>query len=247
MTKKDPLPANWQVSTLIDNNDIGPVTAAVVKINDSTANNLWVYFGEGRYYYLKSNSSDDPSPSVNRRLFGIKDKCLPKMKIAGTPCSDSVDILTLNDVTSITPASTPPPVDDQGWVLSLDPKDTPTVGLNAERDITDPLATSGGVVYFTTYKPYTDLCTLGGKAFIWAFKYDTGGIPTNLRGKVLVQVSTGSIEQKDLASAFGGDGNRQNTVGRKTGAMEGKPPEMQGLSVVSAPAAVNRTIHVRER
>jgi hypothetical protein len=56
-----------------------------------------------------------------------------------------------------------------------------------------------------------------------------------------MQVSTGSIEQKDLASAFTDKG------GRKSGAMEGKPPEIQGLSVIASPPAVNRTIHVRER
>jgi type IV pilus assembly protein PilY1 len=154
---------------------------------------------------------------------------------------------SLSDVTSVTPTSTPPSEPATGWFLSLDPKDTPTVGLNAERDITDPLATSSGVVYFTTYKPTSDLCTPGGYSFIWVFKYDTGGIPTNLFGKALVQVSTGAIEQKDLKSAFTGEGGRAQTVGRKTAAMSGKPPEMQGLSVIGSPPPVKRIVHVRER
>jgi hypothetical protein len=72
-------------------------------------------------------------------------------------------------------------------------------------------------------------------------QYNTGGAPTNLKGKVLMQVSTGSIEQKDLATAFTDKG------GRKSASMDGKPPEIQGLSVIAAPPPVNRIIHIRER
>ena len=134
-----------------------------------------------------------------------------------------------------------------GWYISLDPAGAYTyipdasTNYTAERQITDPLAASSGVTYFTSYKPYSDICTLGGKSFIWALQYNTGGPPTNLVGKVLMQVSTGSIEQRDLATAFTDKG------GRKSAAMEGKPPEIQGLSVIAAPGGVNRTIHVRER
>ena len=133
-----------------------------------------------------------------------------------------------------------------GWVIDLQTSGftepaNPTTNYMAERVITDPLAGSSGIVFFTTYKPYTDLCLLGGKSFIWAVQYNTGGPATGLRGKVLVQVSTGSIEQKDLSSVFTDQGKRRSS------AIEGKPPEMQGLSVLSAPPPVKRTIHMRER
>jgi hypothetical protein len=62
-----------------------------------------------------------------------------------------------------------------------------------------------------------------------------------LKGKGLLQVSTGSIEEVDLSAEFTEAG------GRKTAAMEGVPPTAQGLSILSTPPPVKRTIHVRER
>ena len=105
----------------------------------------------------------------------------------------------------------------------------PATSYMAERAITDPLATSGGVAFFTTFQPYTDLCELGGKSFIWALQYDTCGLPTNMKGVAIVQVSTGAIQQENLSQIFAGS--------RKSGAIEGKPPEAQGLSVQTSPAA----------
>ena len=111
-----------------------------------------------------------------------------------------------------------------------------------ERVITDPLATTSGVVFFTTYKPYSDECDIGGKSFIWAVKYSTGGSAgALLKGKALMQVSTGSIEQLDLSTAFSGAG------GRRTTALEGVPPTAQGLSLISTPPPVKRILHMRER
>jgi type IV pilus assembly protein PilY1 len=156
----------------------------------------------------------------------------------------------LIDVTTVANAPDPTIANGStvaGWYLAMDPAGEYTyppdaeTSFTAERSITDPLAASSGVVYFTTYKPFTNLCLLGGKSFIWALQYNTGGTPTNLRGKVLIQVSTGAIEQRDLSTTFTGAG------GRKSEAIEGKPPEMQGLSVLAAPLPVNRVIHIKER
>jgi type IV pilus assembly protein PilY1 len=120
--------------------------------------------------------------------------------------------------------------------------------FRAERVITDPLATTSGVVFFTTYKPYADECALGGKSFLWALRYNTGDAPSYavMKGKALVQVSTASVEQIDLSKAFraefgGGMG------GRRTGAMEGVPPTAQGLSLLSQPPPVKRIMHMMER
>jgi hypothetical protein len=62
-----------------------------------------------------------------------------------------------------------------------------------------------------------------------------------LSGKALIQVSTGAIEQKDLSTAFTDAG------GRKSAAMEGKPPEAQGLSIIAGPAPTRKVIHIKER
>jgi type IV pilus assembly protein PilY1 len=252
---------NWAWSPLIDG--IGPVTSAVGKLYDAAHGNLWVFFGTGRYYYVQNTGSDDPSGQ--RYLFGIKDPCVTSTGLdvsctssrafCANGCTNSGCTLptTCGDLTNVMDTANIPTPDTadsgsfNGWYISLDPAGaytySPDVSTNftAERQITDPLAASSGVTYFTTYKPFTDLCQLGGKSFIWALQYNTGGPPTNLKGKVLMQVSTGSIEQKDLATAFTDKG------GRKSASMDGKPPEIQGLSVIAAPPPVNRIIHIRER
>jgi type IV pilus assembly protein PilY1 len=264
VTNSDPADpgTNWSWSTLIDG--IGPVTASVGKLYDANHGNLWAYFGTGRYYYVKNSGSDDPSGQ--RYIFGIKDPCVTSsgltvgcttsLTFCANGCSNSSctlpspDCGDLRNVMDLTNVPTPETADGgsfDGWYISLDPDGAYTyppdllTNFTCERQITDPLAATSGVTYYTTYKPFSDICQLGGKSFIWALQYNTGGAPTNLKGKVLMQVSTGSIEQKDLATAFTEKG------GRKSGDMDGKPPEIQGLSVIASPPAVNRTIHVRER
>jgi len=98
-------------------------------------------------------------------------------------------------------------------------------------------------VFFTTYKPYGDECALGGKSFLWALRYNSGGAPSQavMKGKALVQVSTASVEQLDLSTAF------QEKGGRRTGAIEGVPPTAQGLSLLSQPPPVKRIMHMFER
>ena len=140
-----------------------------------------------------------------------------------------------------------------GWKIKLDlpgnysyyegnPSALVTRNYRAERVITDPLSTSSGMVFFTTYKPYNDVCAFGGKSFIWALKYNTGGNPgALLKGIALLQVSTGSIEQVDLSTAF------TEKDGRRTSALEGVPPTSQGLALLSTPAPTRRVLHIKER
>jgi type IV pilus assembly protein PilY1 len=223
---------------------------------DVTNKNLWVYFGTGRYYYTQTLMDDADG---KRFLFGIKDPCYVSSGY-DLACTTEATLNTnpfggLTDVTTWT--ASPPTVSEstanaaafKGWYLGIDPTGSYTyppdsaMNFKAERVITDPLASrSKGVVFFTTYKPTADECSFGGKSFIWAVQYNTGGPPiTTLQGKALMQVSTGAIEQKDLATSFTDAG------GRKTTAMDGKPPEAQGLAVSTAPSAVGRILYLRER
>ncbi len=134
-----------------------------------------------------------------------------------------------------------------GWYINLDTTgdytyDASTDGYYAERVITDPLATTTGLVFFASFKPFSDECGMGGKTFIWVTRYNTGGAGgALLKGKVVVQVSTGSIEQIDLPEAFTEMGRRRTT------AIEGVPPTAQGLSILAPPPPVKRTIHTRKR
>jgi type IV pilus assembly protein PilY1 len=67
-----------------------------------------------------------------------------------------------------------------------------------------------------------------------------------MKGKALVQVSTASVEQLDLSTAFQGDA-QLHKGGRRTGAIEGVPPTAQGLSLLSQPPPVKRIMHMMER
>ncbi len=71
----------------------------------------------------------------------------------------------------------------------------------SERVITDPVAAVNGTVFFTTFRPTTDVCGYGGDSYIWAVDYDSGSTPmdASMKGKILLQVSTGSFEEKDLS------------------------------------------------
>ena len=234
-TKEDVNPANWVWSKVIDG--VGPLTSSVVKLQNNAAHTLWLFFGTGRYFFeLTGGDADDGSGQ--RAVFGVKDPCFTSAGYVKT-CTTSVSPNSLTNVTNVADVVANPAA---GWFINLDPDPSPASTFRAEREITDPLAASTGVVFFTTYKPYTDQCALGGNSFIWAVKYDTGGsAETLLKGKALIQVSTGSIEQLDLSSAFTNAGNR------KTGGMEGVPPTAQGLSIMTTPPPIKRVLHKRER
>ena len=252
-TKSDTNSSNWSWSKVIDG--IGPVTSSIVKLQSNSTHILWLYFGTGRYYFEQAATVDDQTNQ--RSLFGFKEPCFTSSNVFDTTCttlvssSDFTDVTSISNVPSETVANS---ASFKGWYINLDaqgnytyPEGAPPVSVTnnyrAERVITDPLAISTGLVFFTTYKPYTDVCAYGGKSFIWVVRYSTGGAPTAalLRGVGLLQVSTGSIEQISLSSSFTSAG------GRKTTAMEGVPPTAQGLSLMSPPPAVKRVIHMRER
>jgi type IV pilus assembly protein PilY1 len=239
-------PGNWGLNTVVSG--VGPMTSAVARLQNPKKGQLWLFGGTGRYYYEIGPVIDDET--TQRHIFGIKDPCFSSSGF-DSACSTTRSLSDLTNVTDI--ANVPANPDDvaNGWYVSLDAAGNFAYTENgslitrpyrAEREITDPLATTSGLVFFTTYKPYGDECAVGGKSFIWATKYDTGGAAgALLKGKALVQVSTGSIEQVNLSSAFTAAG------GRKSYAMEGVPPTAQGLSILSTPPPIKRVLHIRER
>ncbi len=239
-------PANWQYSLVID--DAGPVTSSVVRLQDKKSGKLWLYFGTGRYFYKLSTNIDD-SDKV-RHLYGLKDPCFNGGAFSASCLGGTGDSYTSSQLASVVTTTTGGVTDNEGWKISMDDC-TSVLGTTVactsayyktERVITNPLTTSTGVVFFTTLKPFDDICSSGGNSAIWAVKYDTGGAPgTLLQGKALIQVSTGAIEQMDLSTAF------TEKSGRKTGDIQGVPPTSQGLSIMSQPAPIKRVIHMRER
>lgn len=250
----------WNLSTLIDG--IGPVTTSVVKLQDRTNKQLWVYFGTGRFYY----NGDDPSTSTTQALYGVKEPCYSTANrnigglsvIAGGSvnhmdgtCSDAVptgsSYLIDQSGTATTSPSSSLSANASGWFVKLDAAGT-TAGYLSERLISDPTVSTAGTVYFTTFVPNSSPCQYGGGTYIWALNYATGAAPASstMKGTALVQVSTGAFQQVSLSSAFSSTSSRLN--GRRTAtAITGVPPTSQGMSLISNPSPIKKIIHVREK
>lgn len=239
LTRESENPSDWSYSILMDN--IGPVTASVTKLQDRGNGNLWLFFGTGRYFYKTATDIDDAGSltdiSKRRRIFGVREPCyISTSNDIMAPCSLTLSLSDLKD------QSTNPSQEIgnfKGWYINLDP---PLEGYVQERVITDPLATASGVVFFTTFKPSGDACSMGGDTHVWALKYDTGGSAGGLlRGKALLQVSTGEIREMNLATVF------TEKEGRRSPAITGIPPKGQGLSVLIPPPPLKKIIHLKER
>jgi len=236
-------PENWVWEYLIK--DIGPVTSSIAHLEHfpSNTNNIpdkaWLFFGTGRFFYREDDITNA------RKLYSIKEKCLGKILNIRTltdPICESGDRTSLSDLNNATTEVSLEEADN-GWYISLDP---------GERVITNTLTTSIGAVFYTTFVPNPDICQYGGSTYLWAVKYDTGGsIAKSLKGKAILQVSTGVIEQVDLSTAFTYKKAKINGVeeetGRRTGSMDGVPPTEQGLSLVIPPKPLKRPLHIRER
>ncbi|MEW6569829.1 MAG: hypothetical protein AB1390_01440 [Nitrospirota bacterium] len=262
MTLESANPLNWKLSKVIE--DIGPVTAAVSKLQNYRAGqeSLWLFFGTGRYYYKISSRIDDADNT--RKIYGVRDPCFDRdssnfdnkldPNCSKTFSGDS----SLGDVTGSSSNATA-----DGWKITLDSCTTSNgslascsdsgVAYKAERLITDPLATPIGAVFFTTIKPVADVCKFGGISHLWAVDYDTGGAVKKgiLRGKALLQVSTGNIEEIDLSGAF----TQKQDIGakqgetmdfRRTGPTEGlASSEKPQVSI--PPKPMKKILHIRTR
>ncbi len=230
-TKESIDPADWVVSKVIE--EIGPVTAAVTRLQDRKAKQLWIYFATGRYF----NKSDDLTNQ--RSLYGIKEPAYTTNNTLDYTTTFSVLSRADLDDQTTSPSSI---IEEgkKGWYINLD---AATTASGSERLFTDPLATPGGVVYFTTFAPNSDVCSFGGNTYLWAVNYRSGAAAssTQLRGKALLQVSTGAIEEIDLP---GGITQKES---RRTSAMLGVPPKAQGLAIVVPPSAVEKLMHLKRR
>jgi type IV pilus assembly protein PilY1 len=251
-TKGDVNPNNWAPSTVIE--DVGPVTSSVVRLQSNTYHTNWLYFGTGRYYFASASLLDDAS--TPRNLFGVKEPCFTSVNTIDPACTTLVTTpLQIVDDATVVAEGTANDPGFPGWKIPLDTAVSvnydgagfQAVKYQAERVITDPLATSAGLVFFTTLRPYGDDCAIGGRTFLWAVRYNTGGAPAYaLKGQALMQVSTASVEQMDLSTAFSG-ADLIHRGGRRSFALEGVPPTAQGLSLLSPPAPVKRILHMKER
>ncbi len=252
-TKGSNDPTTWVASKLMDG--IGAVSSAVDELKNRTTGKLWLFFGTGRYFFKKGKDLDDPESQ--RRIFGVREPCFNTdgKPVINTSCDTTINVaIDLQDVSDI---ATAPDATKKGWYINLqaDPTD---LEFEYERVTTDPVATASQVVFFTTFRPSSDICSFGGSSHLWGVKYDTGGCADGLlQGKALIQVSTGTIEQidlKDVLSCTPPDDDDDTTpppgppdVPRRSPEFTGKPPEGPGLILITAPPPEERFMHIRER
>jgi len=77
---------------------------------------------------------------------------------------------------------------DHGWFIELD--------INGERSVTNPVL-RGGVVFFNTFVPVTDPCSVGGFGYRFALDMITGGSPDEV---VIDTNGDGIINDQDKAT-----------------------------------------------
>jgi type IV pilus assembly protein PilY1 len=247
-TKNDLDPSNWVLSRFINT---GPVTAQVAKLQDFKNDKAFLFWGTGRYFYKITNVIDDATNQ--RAVYGVNEPCFGIGGFDDT-CTDTVNFADLGDATATASA------DADGWYILLDQCTDengiqyancadPAVEFMTERVVTDPLATPIGAVFFTTTKPASDACEFGGTSHLWAVDWDTGGAVSSsvLRGKAVMQVSTASIEEIDLKTAFTEKVDADSGQGRRTVAFQGVPPAGSPPGILVPPDPVNKFIHIFEK
>lgn len=244
LTDENIAPDNWALSTLISN--VGPVSTAVGKLQDRKNRNLWLYTGSGRYFFKGDDST------VPGKILAVKEPCYDKTNddiyTIGTingqasKCTNEIEFASgefANQTTAINSMD-----NKKGWFIDLEGADNVN-SFGAERIITEPVAMPNGAVFFTSFMPSTDICNYGGKSFMWGMSYDNGGTASSnkLKGKALVQVSTGSFEEINLSTALSGN------LGRKMSSpMIGKPPtDPPPIVSASGNRPLKRILHIQER
>lgn len=248
LTKEDTNPMHWVVSPVISG--IGPVTTGIAKLQDRKNKKLWLFFGTGRFYY----GGDDTTSQ--RYIMGVQDRCYTSANVidkncdttsladAGLASTGKGKVLGLGNLSSQTTINDTSLADKLGWYIALDGQSTSS-GYEAERSITDAVALTNGGVFFTTFKPSSDICNYGGNSYMWGVKYDTGGAapPASLTGKALIQVSTGAFEEITLSTNLTGAGNR-----KMLDPMTGKPPsDPPPVLSNAANKPVKKILHLQEK
>jgi len=224
-------PAKWSWSKVFADGELGPVTSSVASLIDRRAGKLWLYFGEGRYFYKQDDLNSQ------RRLFGVQDTCFNSatnaIDLSLSTCAplqvSALQNQTSNPTTVLGSAK-------QGWYIQLAAADSSS---GAERVVASPAIDPQGGIFFVSIAPTTNVCDLGGKNRTWAVDYKSGGkVGYILQGKILIQTSTGEIKEIDLSTAFSENSNRSSawTPGTSMGAP----------TLIGNPAPIDRFMHIQE-
>jgi len=223
--------------------EVGPV-AASPSITIDDANQVWVFFGTGRYF-----SNIDKVDNSIQRLYGIKDSVMSGAcaQTSIVSCEDNNLVDVTNAVICLICSGSTNQVTDptnpgvttfngtgtssmvglvqskDGWRITL-PGSSGIFG--AERSVVNPTLIAG-TIFFPTFSPTNNLCVSDGQSFLYALFYKTGtastapvigttvsGSNTNVTTKIGLGVGMASSGTMHLGE--GGTLNFQQSTGAFT-------------------------------
>jgi type IV pilus assembly protein PilY1 len=163
-------PADWVLSTLFQTDPDQAITVAPTAALGYDKD-LWVYFGTGRLY-----NGQDKADQSTQAFYGIHDACME-----GGDCGAVTSILNVTDEKVFSDGSVQGPLGptdftaleekfrgetltNYGWKIELDP---------GKRTLSKA-SILGGAVFFTTFTPDSDICSMGGEGDLYALYFLTG-------------------------------------------------------------------------
>ncbi len=236
LTGHNPDPSQWAISTVMDG--IGPVTSSVAKFQDpGDSKPLWLFWGTGRYSYKIGASIDEDYPDQREAFYGVTEPCYDAgaQAMKNLPCTDTRLATALTDQTNTVSSS----VSSSGFKINL----AAAAGTNnAQRVISDPTATPSGMIFFTSFKPSTSICSSGGSTSFWVINYNTGGAFSKAMGMALLQTSTGAMKMVNIKNEL------VNSSGRESGEVAGVPPGTATTTFTNARhTPIKRILSIQER
>ncbi len=151
----------------------------------SNAPNVMVYFGSGQYL-----TNADKSSTFDNYFYGVWDRGIMDL-------NDTSLVQQFYDGAFSERVLSRNPVDyagnDRGWFFEL-PED-------GERSVTRPVV-RGGVVFFNSFVPVSDPCSVGGFGFRFAVDMVTGGSPDEV---AIDSNEDGVIDDNDKATDTSGN------------------------------------------
>jgi hypothetical protein len=202
------------------NPDANPIRARATNAYGGNADEMWVYFGTGRY-----ETQADAGTSSQQYFFGLKDGATPRATpytlsdlrpldarfVSATVGGAAVKVRT---VSGANPNGEP-------WALKLFAGQSdwggPASATGSERIITKPLVV-GGIVFFTSFIPDAITCGSSGDTWVFALDYKTGLPPAN---PVFDLNGDGKFTDADKVEI---NGNRFVPVGLYVGRGQGSHP-----------------------
>jgi type IV pilus assembly protein PilY1 len=229
--------------------------------------NLWVYFGSGRFY-----SNEDKTNQDKQHFFGIKDcvvtgictnQTIERNNLLNVSSVVVCSVCTGSQVTGLTGVTSFDGSSGTSLMGSVSTRDgwVTTLPASGERSLTGAKIL-GGNVFFTSFAPTKDVCIATGQGYLYALFYQTGTaykdsvIGTTPSGSDLLvnrslALDTGLPSQMAIqvgAQGTGAAGTSSNagSIGRVTGFIQSSSGVLGQLGVRPAFSPWSRIISWRD-